>query len=524
MPRNAPISRRDVLKLLSLLPAIYGYEAIRRALPTPLRAGPTGNGPGVIVIVLDALSALNMSLYGYPRKTTPNMERFARRSNVYHAHYSTSNFTSSGTASLLTGTYPWTHRTFHYQGSIQPEKVDANIFRYWGDAGPRIGYTQNPWVDILFYQFSRWLDMHVDLREFAHGENPLYSTLFKRDPIVSFKSTSSYVFEMEPGISSVPLLSLVRKAQLVLGKKAMDETYVLTYPNGIARTLNDVNVYFLLEELFDGLMGFLEKVPPSALAYIHLYPPHHPYAPRKEFVEAMQDDWRPAVKSPAYFLDSVNDEIETATQKERDQYDAYIATVDSEFGRLIDSMERNGIFDHNYVVLTSDHGDLYERGVVGHVNEYLYEPLVRIPLIISSPGQKLQHDVFSPTSGVDIVPTLLSLAGRPVPLESEGVLLPGLGGVDDFQRSIFSIDTKSTHVRGPIRTATVSLRKGNYKLIAYLGYEGMNDGFELFDLQNDPEEMNNLVQSKPETLKDLRNEIDLKLREVNRPYLSPAND
>jgi arylsulfatase A-like enzyme len=265
-------------------------------------------------------------------------------------------------------------------------------------------------------------------------------------------------------------------------------------------------------------MQMIADLPPSALAYIHLYPPHHPYAPRREFLDAMQDGWQPVAKPPAYFLESVTDEFEQSTRDERRKYDAYIATIDAEFGRLLDFMERTGILERNYVVLTSDHGDLYERGVVGHINEYLYEPLVRIPLIISSPGQATRQDIFSPTSSVDVVPTLLSLTGHPVPAESEGLLLPGLGGRDNPQRSVFSIDTKASSVRGPIRTATVSLRKGQYKLIAYLGQKDRKAGFELFDLQNDPEEMINLKDTKPDTLSALQHEIELKLQEVNAPY------
>ena len=93
-----------------------------------------------------------------------------------------------------------------------------------------------------------------------------------------------------------------------------------------------------------------------------------------------------------------------------------------------------------------------------------------------------------------------------------------MGGEDDAQRSIFSIDTKATHVKGKIRNATISLRKGQYKLIAYLGYEGFEDGFELYDLQHDSEEINDLVKLKPETISELQHEMEEKLRQVNAPY------
>jgi len=64
-------------------------------------------GPNVLVIVFDTLSAAHTSVDGYPRRTTPHLERFAERATVYHRHHSAGNFANPGTASLLTGAYPW---------------------------------------------------------------------------------------------------------------------------------------------------------------------------------------------------------------------------------------------------------------------------------------------------------------------------------------------------------------------------------------------------------------------------------
>src|SRR5262245_3743808 len=74
--------------------------------------------PNILIFVFDAMSARHLSLCGYPRRTTPNLEKFAERASVYHTHFSASNFTTSGTASMLTGLYPWTHRAINYRGMI----------------------------------------------------------------------------------------------------------------------------------------------------------------------------------------------------------------------------------------------------------------------------------------------------------------------------------------------------------------------------------------------------------------------
>jgi len=64
----------------------------------------------------------------------------------------------------------------------------------------------------------------------------------------------------------------------------------------------------------------------------------------------------------------------------RRAYDEYIASLDNEFGRLLDFLESKGIFENSYVVVTSDHGELFERGERGHVSPLLYEAGIRVRL------------------------------------------------------------------------------------------------------------------------------------------------
>ena len=65
------------------------------------------------------------------------------------------------------------------------------------------------------------------------------------------------------------------------------------------------------------------------------------------------------------------------------------------------------MLDDTYVIVTSDHGEMFERGIRGHVTPTLYEPVIRVPLLIAKPGQREREDVYAPTSCVDLLPTLL---------------------------------------------------------------------------------------------------------------------
>jgi membrane-anchored protein YejM (alkaline phosphatase superfamily) len=113
---NRNFNRRDFLKLAGLLP--LGLTVPRFVRDANLSQS-TGK-QNVLVIVFDALSALNISFYGYGRETTPNLARLAEWAIVYHNHYSGGNYPPIGIATLLTGALPWTYR------AIKPNSVVAD--------------------------------------------------------------------------------------------------------------------------------------------------------------------------------------------------------------------------------------------------------------------------------------------------------------------------------------------------------------------------------------------------------------
>ncbi|HET9908527.1 MAG TPA: sulfatase-like hydrolase/transferase, partial [Anaerolineales bacterium] len=107
------LNRRDFLKLISSIPVGIFSRSISKVTQT-------ADTPNVIIIVFDAWSQRHTSLYGYLRPTMPNLEKFAEKATVYHNHYSAGTFTTPGTASLLTGLYPWSHRAMHLGAALTP--------------------------------------------------------------------------------------------------------------------------------------------------------------------------------------------------------------------------------------------------------------------------------------------------------------------------------------------------------------------------------------------------------------------
>lgn len=504
MPR---LTRRDTLKIGA---ALSGALAVSRLAPGLASGGgaPALSTPNIIVLVFDAMSAENLSLYGYRRATSPNLERIAQRATVYNAHYSAGSFTTPGTASLLTGLYPWSHRAINESGLIARRVVPENLFRAIGKGYYRLAYSQNLWPNYFFGQFQSDLDRILSPAAFSLVDQ-IVGDKFGADLADSHRAFDDFLFQ-----DGAPPASLVfGLAERIRLRRAVARAPASDYPRGLPRTGN-YPIYFRLKDVFDGLMSTVEALKAPAIAYLHPWSPHAPYRASGKFDSAFADGWKPKEK-PDHVL---GDHIPPRNVNDRRQnYDEYVADIDSEIGRLMDFLEARHLLDSTHVVITADHGEFFERGVEGHITPLLYDPVVRVPLVILSPGQTARQDVNAPTSSLDIVPTLVQLTGGQLPSWAEGQVLVGFGGSEDPERSIYMMDAKQNSAFAALTKGSFALRKGQYKLILYRGYGqyGGKDQFELYDVENDPAELNDLYTETSSVAGGLKQELLAKVQSVS---------
>jgi arylsulfatase A-like enzyme len=174
-----------------------------------------------------------------------------------------------------------------------------------------------------------------------------------------------------------------------------------------------------------------------------------------------------------------------------DRYDSEIQHVDRELTRLIAELERR--FEREIVIAVSaDHGEEFrEHGGVYH-GSTLFDEQVRVPLILRLPGAAPAL-VEAPVEVIDIAPTLLGMVGIGTPPSMRGRDLRALAaGREVAPRPVFSaVLTKRMALRWP------------FKLIADLRF-GL---FELYDLERDPRERNNLARERPDKLDELRADV-----------------
>jgi arylsulfatase A-like enzyme len=174
-----------------------------------------------------------------------------------------------------------------------------------------------------------------------------------------------------------------------------------------------------------------------------------------------------------------------------------------------------GVLENSFVILTSDHGELFERGIRGHVTPVLYQPVINVPLIISKPGQIAREDIYTNVSNVDILPTMLYATGQKVPNWCEGDVLPTFGRNGLEGREVYAVEAKSNPKFAPLTRGTVAMVKDENKFIYYLNPEETGVEFELYNLQDDPEERVDLSVSNQSTVSKLKNILISKLEELD---------
>jgi arylsulfatase A-like enzyme len=181
-----------------------------------------------------------------------------------------------------------------------------------------------------------------------------------------------------------------------------------------------------------------------------------------------------------------------------------------------------GLMENSYIIFTSDHGESLERGEWGHVNRLLYEPLIHIPLLIHKPGQTRREDIYTATSATDLLPTLCQITGQEIPEWVEGEVLPGFRSEPTAPgRTIFSVEAKENSKFGPLTTATIAMIQWPYKLIHFLGYEQLPHHFELYNLEQDPEELEDLYTAGSGISAELESVLLEKLDQVNQKDIRP---
>lgn len=173
-----------------------------------------------------------------------------------------------------------------------------------------------------------------------------------------------------------------------------------------------------------------------------------------------------------------------------------LSSVDRGIGEILSALEARGVLDQTMIVVTSDQGFFYGEFGLAQERRLAYEPSIHIPLIVRYPplvGAGAQPSALA--SNVDIAPTLLEIGGAAVPSDLDGTsLIPALTDPAAAVRDGLLIEYYTDEVFPRLQNMGYkALRTDRYKYIRYEELTGMD---ELYDLESDPFELDNLLPDR----------------------------
>ena len=228
--------------------------------------------------------------------------------------------------------------------------------------------------------------------------------------------------------------------------------------------------------------------------WLHYMDVHEPYVPERKYIDLVdpsirmtEDEMFRLFKEVLLKRDASDREIVETLKK---LYLAHVREIDDAVRDLFGILEKWKVLKDSWVILTTDHGDEFgEHGGLSHDGK-MYSELVHIPLILHDPGREKGEVCETLVSTLDVSPTIVYLFGLPPVKGFEGdSLLP----LQDYpEKGVFgeAVDKHGSHEKGEEKE-THYYREGDFKII----YRERNDSWELYDLENDPKELTNLIES-----------------------------
>ncbi len=462
--------------------------------------------PNVLFIMSDQLRYDCLGANGNRIVKTPNMDRLASESaNFTHAFVQAPVCVPSR-ISYFTGRYPHSHRNRVNYTPCDPREVF--FYRLLQQAGYRTGSVGK-------------LHFHPPTAEHARATG--FDVVHLDDGVAMTDSYSDYVRwrKANDPQAGVPYNATVKNARNPF-RARIEYRYTPTAWVGAQGR--------------QALHGFAASPEPFFL-FVSFFKPHGPHTVPEPY-DAMYDGVEIPMARPVTLEDirrlpaPVQKQIlrgkpEYATDRTQLQwiYRSYyggVSMVDHEVGLLLEELERSGKAQNTIVILASDHGDqLLEHGLQG--KNVFFEASVRVPLMVRWPGQVRAGKYSELMETVDVAPGVLECCGVPAPASCQGRSFAPLicGGRRGYapRETVFAENiipevitnraldmpfTPGEGVGGIRHPDAKMLRTRRWKFNYYPG-----NGGELYDLENDPEELRNLYSdpSHQETVREMKGRL-----------------
>ena len=408
--------------------------------------------PNIIFLLTDDQRWDTLGSYGNSIIRTPHLDHLANRGIVFDNMFVTTSICASNRASILTGQYVRRHGIWDFQTSLTEQQLSRSYPRLLKKAGYRLGFIGKWGVGQPpkgLFDYDRTFPGQGKYMINVDGE-PRHLTSVMGDQAIEFLDGSS---------PDTPFcLSISFKAAHV-----QDSYDLRSDPFPFDPALKDLYGDIAVPAPKTADRGYFDRLP--------------------EFLKNSENRMRWAVRfwGPARYQESVKG------------YYRLISGVDIAVGRILRRLKEKGLSQNTIVIFTGDNG--FYLGEYGLAGKWLpHEVSIRVPLIIYDPrlppserGTRRNEMALS----IDMAPTMLDMAGAPLPEGMQGrSLVPLLRKQETPWRKEFFYEHLFRHPRIP---PTEAVRTERWKYIRYIDTDPLYE--ELYDLRNDPLEEHNLVSA-----------------------------
>lgn len=460
--------------------------------------------PNIIYILADDLGYGDLGVYGQTKIETPNIDALAKEGMMFTQHYTAAPVCAPARASLLTGLHGghasirgndeweergdvWNYRTMINDSTLEgqrpmPENTvtmaqflkEANyktgIVGKWGLGAPQ---TQSIPTEMGFDYFFGY-----NCQRLAHTYTPVH--LYENEHRVYLNNDTIAPHE---GLS-----------------KDSDEFSTAAYAKF---TQPDYSPTLI----FDKMMGFIEANKKGPFFMYWASPiPHVPLQAPQNWVDYYVDKF--GDEEPYFFKSERGSYF--PTRYPRATYAAMISYLDENVGKLVAYLKKEGLYDNTLIIFTSDNGPASDggadpewfnsggvlQGQAGRGKGYTYEGGIRVPMIAAWPSKiKAGSTSHHISAFYDLLPTFNEIANVKTDYKTDGISFYNALTNSGVQKQHEYLFWEFAGYNGQ-----VAVRMDNWKMI-WKNINKGNKAVELYDLDNDIQEKNNVMEQHPEMLK-----------------------
>jgi arylsulfatase A-like enzyme len=443
-----------------------GFEGLRKlvlaaVLPAVALTGcvdsPPDRPPNVVLIVVDTLRADHLSHYGYERPTAIALDGFASQATRFTDCTAPAPWTNPSVASLFSGMETARHGSNDFGAAISTDVVTL--------------------AEVI--QTAGWHTAAISFNPGIRSELDFHQ---------GFDHFNEYLGK---STHSPDIAEMIDRVVRWLDSRP-DKPFFLY--------LQPMNVHgpYRVPEEHRGVL--LDHAPGTEFRY---------------YGEAMQAIMR---RGELEVRDELSSEY---LQSLLDKYDTAIRYSTDRLADLFQILDDRDLFENSLVIVTSDHGEeLFDHGGFSH-GYSLHHEVLHVPLYVKLPNQHDGQVIESPSSLIDLLPTVLDVLGLDDPIDRDGrSLMPTILGThkDNSKFRIYQTNRRN-------RCIGRAIDSRRFKLIEIkTNYEGIRDEVRLFDLSEDPGERSDLASERPDTVHRLLAELEERFAAAsNRAVAPPEN-